>query len=531
MKTLLAGAGALAAALFLGQASPASAQGKTITLCWAAWDPANALVELSKDFTAKSRHQHEVRVRAVAELRRPHAQRAELQGQAVRPDHRRQPVDRRLGRERPLREAQRLLRQGRHQDDRLRAGHGRPAIPNGRRARRTTGRCRRWATRSAGPTARTGSPSPNCRPSSRRSTTATSPRPRPGPSSSRSPSSSRAARSTARRSTAPAIFTERGSEGITMGVTQRALPDRLQVPGPEEALRDGRLRQLAGRRQGPGVLQVALQVLHAAGLTNAYMGEGLDAFKSGQVAMQMNWFAFFPGLYKDPNVGGDKIGFFVNPSDKVKGSQLGGQGISVVAYSPNRNEALAIHQVVRRSPTCRRSGGRWAATPATRRVLNDPGFTKSAPFAADFLDAMGQVKDFWAEPSLRPAAAGRAEARPRLCRRRQGHRQGSARRLVEDWTEGLQGRRQDLSRPAPERRPRAAPAAGRLHATRRSRIAATAMNDATASTATAPTASPRRRATPAPIARAHARPVRPGDRLAVHRADDACCCWRSTSSR
>ena len=30
------------------------AQGKTITLCWAAWDPANALVELSKDFTAKT---------------------------------------------------------------------------------------------------------------------------------------------------------------------------------------------------------------------------------------------------------------------------------------------------------------------------------------------------------------------------------------------------------------------------------------------------------------------------------------------
>jgi len=29
-------------------------QSKQITLCWAAWDPANALVELSKDFTAKS---------------------------------------------------------------------------------------------------------------------------------------------------------------------------------------------------------------------------------------------------------------------------------------------------------------------------------------------------------------------------------------------------------------------------------------------------------------------------------------------
>ena len=46
---------ALAAAAALSLASNvALAQDKTITLCWAAWDPANALVELSKDFTAKS---------------------------------------------------------------------------------------------------------------------------------------------------------------------------------------------------------------------------------------------------------------------------------------------------------------------------------------------------------------------------------------------------------------------------------------------------------------------------------------------
>src|SRR2546423_1879398 len=32
----------------------AQAQQKQLTLCWAAWDPANALVEISKDFTAKT---------------------------------------------------------------------------------------------------------------------------------------------------------------------------------------------------------------------------------------------------------------------------------------------------------------------------------------------------------------------------------------------------------------------------------------------------------------------------------------------
>ena len=34
-------------------ATPASAQ-DPLTLCWAAWDPANALVELSNDFTEQT---------------------------------------------------------------------------------------------------------------------------------------------------------------------------------------------------------------------------------------------------------------------------------------------------------------------------------------------------------------------------------------------------------------------------------------------------------------------------------------------
>ena len=41
------------------------AQADDLTLCWAAWDPANALVELSKDFEAQVRQQDELRIRAV----------------------------------------------------------------------------------------------------------------------------------------------------------------------------------------------------------------------------------------------------------------------------------------------------------------------------------------------------------------------------------------------------------------------------------------------------------------------------------
>src|ERR1700750_1052737 len=45
---------AVLASMGLCFGSAAHAQGKQLTLCWAAWDPANALVELSKDFTAKT---------------------------------------------------------------------------------------------------------------------------------------------------------------------------------------------------------------------------------------------------------------------------------------------------------------------------------------------------------------------------------------------------------------------------------------------------------------------------------------------
>jgi multiple sugar transport system substrate-binding protein len=45
---------AVAASALAPSVSAANAQHQELTLCWAAWDPANALAELSKDFTAES---------------------------------------------------------------------------------------------------------------------------------------------------------------------------------------------------------------------------------------------------------------------------------------------------------------------------------------------------------------------------------------------------------------------------------------------------------------------------------------------
>ena len=194
------------------------------------------------------------------------------------------------------------------------------------------------------------------------------------------------------------IFTERGSEGITMGVNNVLYPMGFAYQDPKKPYAMDGFVNSADSIRALEYYTSLYKNTTAPGLTNSYMGEGLDTFKSGQVAMMMNWFAFFPGLNKDPNVGGAKIGYFANPTDKTKGVQLGGQGISVVSYSANKNESLQYIKWFA-SPDVQKKWQAIGGFSAHNAVLNDPGYAKSAPYAQAFLDSMGMVKDFWAEPS------------------------------------------------------------------------------------------------------------------------------------
>ena len=137
----------------------------------------------------------------------------------------------------------------------------------------------------------------------------------------------------------------------------------------------------------------------APGMTNAYMQEGLDAFKSGQVAMQMNWFAFFPGLYKDPNVGGDKIGFFVNPAEKIPRYATRRPGHLCRFLFQQARRLSAVHQVVR-------AAGRATEMVGTRRLLSGQVRRqrtrlrqKCAVRTAIPGSPTSIVVDFWAEPA------------------------------------------------------------------------------------------------------------------------------------
>lgn len=231
-----------------------------------------------------------------------------------------------------------------------------------------------------------------------------------------------------------AIFTERGSEGITMGATGALYAWGFQYDNPAGSY------QMEGAVNSPEAVEALefykelYKCCTPPGYTDSYMQESLDAFKSGQVAMAMNWFAFFPGLHKDPVVGGDTIGFFVNPGQKVEASTLGGQGISVVSYSDKKDQALDYIK--------------WFAQPDVQKkwwslggyschvdVLNDPGFADTAPFAADFLKAMGGVQDFWQEPAYAELLLAMQKRLHDYIVADQGTAKEALDKLIEDWTE------------------------------------------------------------------------------------------------
>ncbi len=234
-----------------------------------------------------------------------------------------------------------------------------------------------------------------------------------------------------------AIFTERGSEGITMGVTAALYSWGFQYETePGSYVMEGAVNS----PDAVAALEFYKELYKCCtppGYSDAYMQEGLDAFKSGQVAMMMNWFAFWPGMYKDENVGGDKIGFFVNPGEKTAASTLGGQGISVVSYSKNQEDALSYIKWFA-TPEVQKKWQSLGGVSTHKAVLLDPAYPESSPYAADFLVAMGQVKDFWQEPAFAELMQAMQKRVHDYVVADQGTAQEALDSLIADWTETFQ---------------------------------------------------------------------------------------------
>ena len=230
-----------------------------------------------------------------------------------------------------------------------------------------------------------------------------------------------------------AIYTERGSEGITMGVTSALYPWGFKYENTQGSYDMEGAVNSAESVAGLEFYKAMYDCCTPPGHADAYMVANLDAYKSGQVAMQMNWFAFFPGIAKDEVVGGETSGFFVNPSQNIDASTLGGQGISVVAYSDKQDLALEYIKWFAQ-PDVQAKWWALGGYSCHKSVLEDPGFADTAPFAADFLKAMSGVQDFWQEPIYAELLLAMQQRVHDYVVAGQGTAQEALDKLIEDWT-------------------------------------------------------------------------------------------------
>ena len=232
-----------------------------------------------------------------------------------------------------------------------------------------------------------------------------------------------------------AIYTERGSEGITMGVTNALYNFGFEYNNPNKPYELDGFVNSDGAVDGLEYYKALYDCCTPPGSSDWYMSENIDAYKSGQVALQMNFAFIWPGVHADSNVGGDKSGYFPNPAGPGGHfAQLGGQGISVVSYSDSKDAALEYIKWFAQ-PEIQKQWWELGGYSALRAVVEDPGFASSQPYAQTFLDSMAIVKDFWAEPSYASLLLPMQDRVHKYVIAGEGTAKEALDALVDDWTE------------------------------------------------------------------------------------------------
>ncbi len=235
------------------------------------------------------------------------------------------------------------------------------------------------------------------------------------------------------------IYTERGSEGITMGAMDVLYSYGFLYENPDMPYDMEGFVNSPGAVAGLEFYKAMYDCCTPPGSSNSYMGEGIDAFKSGQVALQMNFAFTWPGFESDANVGGGKTGYFVNPAgpDGAQFAQLGGQGISVVSYSSKQDAALEYIKWFAQ-PEVQAQWWEMGGFSCLKAVTLAPDFPASQPYAQTFLDSMAIVKDFWAEPSYATLLQDSQKRFHDYVVAGNGTAQEALDGLVADWTEAFE---------------------------------------------------------------------------------------------
>lgn len=131
-----------------------------------------------------------------------------------------------------------------------------------------------------------------------------------------------------------------------------------------------------------------------------FFQEANQAMTEGLVSMSMNFFAFFPALANPATNKFAKVtGYFAMPKGPT-GKQfaaLGGQGISIVSYSKNKDASMKFLEWFVREDVQKKWADLGGYT-CHAAILKSDAFRKATPYNEAFYQSMFMVKDFWAVP-------------------------------------------------------------------------------------------------------------------------------------
>jgi multiple sugar transport system substrate-binding protein len=195
-----------------------------------------------------------------------------------------------------------------------------------------------------------------------------------------------------------AVYTQSGGDAITMGVENFL----FSYGGSLGDYANYKVTGLLNSKESVEALEdyKKLYSFGPPGWGNSFFAEVNTAIAQGQVAMGMNFFAFFPSLLNEAtNPQAKNMGFFANPPGP-RGDDfaaLGGQGISLVSYSQNKDEAMKFLEWLVKDSTQKR----WAELggyTAAAAILKSEEFQNATPYNKAFYETMFKVRDFWALP-------------------------------------------------------------------------------------------------------------------------------------
>ena len=197
-----------------------------------------------------------------------------------------------------------------------------------------------------------------------------------------------------------AIYTQKDYDAITMGVE-----NTMFSWGGDWKDENNNVMGVVNSKKNVEAVQFYKDLYDCCqvpGLSNAFFTETNDAMISGQAAMIMNYFAFFPAL-ANPGINpyAENTGFFANPAGPY-GDQfaaLGGQGMSIISYiSPERQEAAKDFIKWFAQEDIQAKWAELGGYTCNANVLKTDAFLNATPFNPAFAQTMTMVKDFWNIP-------------------------------------------------------------------------------------------------------------------------------------